>query len=88
MQQRDYSMPPKSPKARKAVKKPWNPEELRILKRDYKNTPNDQLAKNLRRSVPSVQRKAFNMGLTKTKKYMREQYNSRRKRGKGDRKAH
>lgn len=59
--------------------------EMKRLKKRYRNTPNGVLAMDFGRSVPSIFAKAKELGLTKTKKFMKEMYASRKKAGKGGR---
>jgi len=50
---------------------PWSSEEVKKLKKLFRNTSTSQVAAELERSVASVQSKAAKLGLTKTKKYLK-----------------
>lgn len=50
----------------------WSVDELEMLKRDYPNLPNLDIAQKLRRSVKSVVSKAHNLGLKKSSQRLRE----------------
>lgn len=56
---------------RKLVSGPWSAEEVKLLKRIFRNTSTAEVAAQLNRSVGSVQGKARTLGLTKTKKYLK-----------------
>jgi len=49
----------------------WNKEEIRQLKKLYRNTSNKEVAKALGRTPAAVKGKAADLGLTKTKKYLK-----------------
>lgn len=48
----------------------WTPEEIRGLKKMYRNTVNRLIADNLERSIASVRAKASELGLSKNKTFM------------------
>ena len=50
--------------------RPWTRAEIAILRRDYPNTDNRQLAWRLRRSVRTIYLKAANLGVKKTHAYL------------------
>ena len=58
-------------KRNKSPKKPWTANEVKKLKQMFRNRSTPDVAKALERSVPSVKSKAFELGLTKTKKYLK-----------------
>ncbi|HUU68750.1 MAG TPA: hypothetical protein VM186_04460 [Planctomycetota bacterium] len=49
----------------------WSKEEIRELKKIYRNCSNANVAKELGRSEGSVSAKARALGLTKSKKYLK-----------------
>lgn len=49
----------------------WTVDEVRTLKRIFRNSSNTTVATTLNRSPKAVERKASKLGLTKTKKYLR-----------------
>ena len=49
----------------------WSRQEVAQLRRIFRNISNDEVAKQLGRSVTSVQNKAFQLGLRKSRKYMK-----------------
>lgn len=49
----------------------WSREDVRSLKRVFRNNSNVEVARLLDRTPKSVERKASKIGLTKTKKYLR-----------------
>jgi len=51
--------------------KPWTKDDIRELKKTYRNTRTKDVAEQLGRSEGSVQAKAKSLGLTKTKKYLK-----------------
>ena len=51
--------------------KPWSKDEVKLLKKLFRNTTTPKVAQKLRRSVPSVQGKASELGLKKTKKHLK-----------------
>lgn len=51
--------------------KPWTKDDIRDLKKIYRNTRTKDVAEQLGRSEGSVQAKAKSLGLTKTKKYLK-----------------
>lgn len=50
----------------------WNREEVRTLKTLFRNNSNAEVAEVLDRTPKSIERKASKLGLTKTKRYLRE----------------
>jgi len=49
----------------------WASDEIKLLKKLFRNTTTPKVAQQLRRSVPSVQAKASTLGLKKTKKHLK-----------------
>ena len=49
----------------------WSKDEVKLLKQMFRSTSTAEVAKKLRRAVPSVQAKATKLGLKKTKKYLK-----------------
>lgn len=49
----------------------WSKDEVKRLKRMFRNMRTTEVARALGRSVASVQSKATALGLTKTKKYLK-----------------
>ena len=49
----------------------WSKDEVKLLKKLFRNTATREVAEQLRRSVPSVQAKASALGLQKTKKHLK-----------------
>ena len=49
----------------------WANDEIKHLKRIFRNMSTEDAAKELGRSVTSVQAKAFTLGLRKTRKYLK-----------------
>ena len=49
----------------------WTKEEIALLKKMFKNMSNRDVADTLNRKEASVQYKAWQLGLKKTKKYMK-----------------
>jgi len=56
---------------RKFTRKRWSSEEIRRLRKLYRNMRTADVAKKMRRTVSSVQYKAFVLGLKKTRKHLR-----------------
>lgn len=56
---------------KKQARKPWTKNEIRKLKKIFRNRSNKDAAKELNRGVDSVRIKANRMGLKKTKKYLK-----------------
>jgi FixJ family two-component response regulator len=52
--------------------KPWTPQEIKTLRKIYRDTPTKEVAKKLGRSVSSIQGKAGDLGLRKTAAYMKK----------------
>ena len=52
--------------------KPWTPNEIKTLRKIYRDTPTKDVARKLGRSLSSVQGKAGNLGLHKTAAYMKK----------------
>ncbi|HEQ99984.1 MAG TPA: hypothetical protein ENO22_11660 [candidate division Zixibacteria bacterium] len=59
-------------KKRFANGKPWTPTEVKTLRKIYKDTPTKDIARKFRRTVSSVQAKAGDLGLKKTKTYLKK----------------
>jgi hypothetical protein len=51
--------------------KQWTKDEVKHLKKMYRNASTAYVAKELGRSVSSVKAKASSLNLTKTKKYLK-----------------
>ena len=49
----------------------WSKEEIALLKKMFKNASNKVVANELNRKVASVQSKAWQLGLKKTRTYMK-----------------
>ena len=49
----------------------WSTDEVKLLKQMFRSISTAGVAKKLRRKVPSVQAKATQLGLKKTKKYLK-----------------
>jgi len=60
-----------SKRKRKLTKKKWTREEIKYLKKVFRNMRTADVAKQMKRTVSSVQQKASALGLKKTKKYLR-----------------
>lgn len=56
---------------RKLTRKRWTREEIKHLKKVFRNMRTADVAKRMRRTVPSVRQKAIILGLKKTKKYLK-----------------
>ncbi len=56
---------------RKLTRKRWTREEIKYLKRIFRNMRTADVAKQMSRTVSSVQQKATILGLKKTKKYLK-----------------
>ena len=56
---------------RKPTRKRWSTEEIARLKKLFRNMRTADVAKKMRRTVSSVQQKAFLLGLKKTKKHLK-----------------
>ncbi|MDN7490557.1 HNH endonuclease signature motif containing protein [Burkholderia sp. AU45274] len=52
------------------MKKPWSPEELVLLAREYPNSHTPTLAKQMGRGIGGVYQKALSMGLRKSVEYL------------------
>ena len=52
--------------------KPWTPTEVKTLRKIYRDTPTKEIARRFRRSISSVQAKAGDLGLKKTKIYLKK----------------
>lgn len=50
---------------------PWSKDEVKLLKQTFRNTITREVAEKLGRSLPSVQAKATELGLRKTKKHLK-----------------
>ena len=49
----------------------WTSDEIKHLRRIFRNMSTEDVAEELGRSVTSVQAKAFTLGLRKTRKYLK-----------------
>ena len=49
----------------------WSKDDVKLLKKLFRNTTTKEVAQGLQRSVPSVQAKASALGLKKTKKHVK-----------------
>ena len=49
----------------------WSRDEISVLKKMYANTSTQKVATKLNRKIASVQAKAFQLGLKKTRKYLK-----------------
>ena len=58
-------------KRKKAARSEWSKEEVKTLKKMFRNTSTKEVAKALGRSALSVQAKASALGLKKTKTYLK-----------------
>jgi len=52
--------------------KPWTPNEVKMLRQMYRDTPNKEVAKKLGRTISAVQGKAGDLGLRKTATYIKK----------------
>lgn len=55
----------------KLTRKRWTREEIKYLKKVFRNMRTADVAKRMKRTVSSVQQKAIILGLKKTKKYLK-----------------
>ena len=55
----------------KPVEERWSKSDINLLKKLFPNNPTAQIAARLGRSVESVKRKAYRIGLKKSKKHLR-----------------
>ena len=58
-------------KRKKAARSEWSKEEVKTLKKMFRNTSTKEVAEALGRSALSVQAKASALGLKKTKTYLK-----------------
>ncbi len=58
-------------KKSKMVKGTWSKDEVKKLKKIFRNNPTKKVAKELNRPLDAVKKKASRIGLTKTKKYLK-----------------
>ena len=49
----------------------WSKDEVKLLKKIFRDTSNREVAEQLGRSISSVSAKASALGLRKTKKYLK-----------------
>lgn len=49
----------------------WTKEDIRVLRKFFRNSSNEEVAKMLNRTPKAVERKASKLKLFKTKKYLR-----------------
>jgi hypothetical protein len=59
---------------RKSTRKRWSSEEIRHLRKLYRNMRTADVAKKMGRTIASVQQKAFVLGLNKTRKHLRSMH--------------
>jgi DNA-binding CsgD family transcriptional regulator len=64
-------------KRKKLVTGVFSKNEVKILKKMYRSTSTKEVAAKLGRKVKSVEAKASQLGLKKTKKYLKSMYGSR-----------
>lgn len=57
--------------ARKTHMGRWSKDEIKLLKKLYRNTETAKVAKKIGRPLQAVKKKASRLGLRKTKSYMR-----------------
>lgn len=57
--------------ARRTSSDRWSKDEVKLLKKIFRNRSNREVAEQLGRSIPSVSAKASALGLRKTKKYLK-----------------
>lgn len=57
--------------AKKSARATWSDKDLKILKKEFANTPTAVIAKKVKRKVDAVKKKASRMGLKKSKRYMK-----------------
>lgn len=55
----------------KRKRKNWSKEEIKYLRKIFRNTSTADVAKKMRRSLASIQAKASALSLRKTKKYLK-----------------
>lgn len=55
----------------------WTTDDIKYLRKYYRNNPTRLLVIRLQRSANTIRKKASRLGLTKTKKYLREQLGRR-----------
>jgi hypothetical protein len=56
---------------RKTVKGRWSNSDINLLKKLFPNNPTAQVAATFGRPAKTVERKAYRMGLKKSKKYLK-----------------
>ena len=49
----------------------WSKDEIKILKKEFPNKSCEEVAKKLKRPLFAIKRKAYRLGIYKTKKYMK-----------------
>jgi len=57
--------------ARGIKKGTWTQDDLKVLKKDFRNSLTTEVAKELGRPVDAVKKKASRMGLRKSKRHMK-----------------
>jgi hypothetical protein len=55
---------------RNFYRRPFTPKELAVVRKKYPNTPSTEIARQLRRTICSVYRAAWKLGLKKSKEFM------------------
>ena len=58
-------------KKKKNIKGIWAKDEIRLLKKDFPNKSCAEVAKKLGRPLYAVKRKAYRLGIYKSKKYLK-----------------
>ena len=59
-------------RAKKGRKGMWSTADVNMLKKLFSENPTAMIAKQLRRSVDTVKKKASRMGLKKSKRYLKK----------------
>ena len=61
----------KTAKRKKLLKGPWTANDIKLLKKLFKNNPTAAVAAKLGRPTDAVKKKASRIGLRKAKSYMK-----------------
>ena len=64
-------MAKKKKKKKKLIKGLWSKSEIRILKKEFPNKSCTEVAAKLGRPLYAVKRKAYRLGIHKTKRYLK-----------------